>query len=634
MRMSLWAGVFVTLLAASIAVDQGIRTRLQELEDAQHLFTEAISQTKNDLLIKVGEVASDSTIPQHLTWGLAHSVRSTLESHIASGKLDQVTLWTKGGTETGRARDIQVKRPFEPGEADKAVDRWTWSQEGSTPELSIFRPLVGSSAHIYVTGSVSLGKTWLERFPHLQKKIDQFDLRVAQAAFDGISIKPIDKNQTSPKLISLRTSDRWILAIHRKWGANIIPSTWPSFILAVAFALAALSKTKKKFALLEKQASSHLQWCEELSGERIFDEFTTNKSFDASIAKRHIERALALKNSAHQDLQEKIVGLEAQIQRMDDDLKRRQKQLLSIAPFQSMAVQVLALIDPFLNQLDDFHQGTLNAAMMLQKRVAVSSQNLTQVLQRWTSDWKARGSRKFIRSLAETPGKEPNSTALDDDIALIERTSLELMGSGEKTVAYMAYLTEKAAGLKACAERWDSMREQSFAPEEATLPFQVLKEAQDMLAILMESRGQKIEFLNHPSHTPDLGLPPSPQQVWVAAIFHLLQAFFLFRTDAHCKISCRIRTHGDRGLMVFQGRKTESSSPQKSEQGLTATDLMELARTLLSPYDTSLQALPQKDPSVLALAVVWPWKPNQTKKDDRIAAGHPIRGLTNQDISQ
>ncbi len=632
--MSLWAGVFVILLAASIAVDQGMRHRLEDLEDAHHLFTEAISQTKNDLLIKVGEVASDSTIPQHLTWGLAHSVRSTLESHIAIGKLDQVTLWTKGGTETGRARDIQVKRPFEPGEADKAVDRWTWSHEGSIPELSMFRPLIGSNAHIYVAGSVSIGKTWLDRFPHLQKKLDQLDLRVAQTDFDGISITPIEKNQTSPKLISLRTSDGWILAIHRKWGTDFIPSTWPSLILAVAFALAALSRTNKKLASLQKQATSHLLWCEELSGDRLTDEFAHRKSFDASLARRHIERALALKNSAHQELQEKILGLEAHIQRLDDDLKRRQKQLLAIAPLQSMAVQILAMIDPFLSHMDDFHQGTLHATMTLRSKVAVSSQNLTQLLHRWTSDWKARGSRKFIRSLAETPGKEPNSTALDDDIALIESTSLDLMASSEKTIAYLAYLTEKSAALKACAERWDSTKELSMDPQEASLPLDVLKEAQDMLAILMESRREKIEFLNHPSNTSDLGLPPSPQKVWVAAIFHVLQAFYLYRSDTHCKISCRIRTHGDRGLMVFQGRKTELPSPQKSEQGLTATDLMELARTLLSPYDISLQVLPQKDPSVLALAVVWPLMSTQTKKGDRITAGHPVRGLTNEEMYQ
>ena len=626
MRMSLWAGIFVALLAFSIALDQGVRHRLQNLADTQSLFVEAISQTKQDLLLKVGEVASDSTIAQHLTWGLAHSVRSTLESHIAIGKLDQVVLWTKGGTETGRARDVATKRPFESGSADRATDRWTWLQETSIPELLLLRPLIGSNANIYVSGSVTLSQSWLNLFPSLQKKLAELDLRVVPASSDGISILEKIDDHSAPKIVSSRPSDRWLLQMHRTLGANIIPSIWPSLILAVACVLLALRHKTRKFTALQREASAHMKWCLDLAKDEVTGEPQTKSGFDANVAKQKIEYALAQKNTAHQELHKKILSLRTQIQLLEDDLKRRQKQLLSIAPFQSMAVQIIALIDPFLSQLEDFERRTSMATANMQGKVSSASQKLVSLMQRWQADIQARGSRKFIRSLSETAGSEPGSTALDDEIALIEKISLEVLEATESSIMALSLMTKKAGLLKARAEQWDSMKDQKFAHESAAQPMDVVKEAQNMLAALVENQGESIEFLNHPPMTPEPELPPSPRQMWVAGIFHLMQAFHLYREDQSCKISMRLRQHGDRGLLVLQGKKVESPKLQRSEQGLTPLDLIELSRTLLSPYGASIQVLPQKDVGVLAMAIAWPLHPSQLKKGDRMAASHPVRG--------
>lgn len=619
--------MFAAMAVASLAAEQAIRYQKDALDAARSAFVDAINQTKEDLAQKLGETASDSTIAQHLTWQLDHSVKSTLESHISMGQLDQIVLWTDQGSEAGRARDRDVQRPFEPGKATAVFDRFIWSDARGVPELTLIRPLLGRMGGILVAGSVTFGDTWLQRFPRFKALSQELGLVLSSHSESTSHLATLAKDGTGPALLTTHRTDAWILAGKPPLGMLTLPTTWPFLVLAFVFSALALRKADGRYKDLHKEALEHLDWCANLASAC---KDTPGARLSLIDAKRMIQRILAEKATAQGHIEEMVHTLKSEIKDQEQELLRRQKQLVVASNYHSIGMQILPLIEPLLEHLGSIESMAQTLESTVSEKLLLASQALNLMMQRWMQDIETRGSRKFVRSLAETEGSSPGQTALDDEVNQLANTSNFIIQVSRETDEALKKLRENTGTLGALGAHWDSARDQSKEQLRALSASAPLIQAQAMILLLAQSNGTSITFVNHEDET-DIPPPPlSPHRVWVCALFHLLQALGTGRYEPNSKVTCRIRADRSRGLLVLQGGRVPESIVIGPETHVHPTELIELARTLLSPFAVSVQILPSRD-GLVTIAVHWPRAHETHQGGDRAAAGHrplsqPISG--------
>jgi hypothetical protein len=487
MRMIIVAGLLATTAMVSIGLDQKIHSRLDRLGEAKGFFLDAVGKTKEDLGLKLGLAAHDTTIGQHLAWRLSHSVRSALESHITPGQLDQLTLWTAAGVESGRTRDTELFRPFEPGRAAQAMERYLWRNQNEVPELVLLRPLLGSTTSVYVAGSVILNDTWLRRFPKLKKAIESERLSISLQAHEEKTLATLnDNNMKEPVLLMSQRSD----ILTWRHSATIVTllslATWTALVLAILSAALAVRKPYLDLRRTHEETKSFMRWCASLNTTK---DHSQDAKYTLADARRMIERLLAEKAHEKNLLEVKSRELTTKIEEQGTELERRQSLLIGISHYHSLAIQIIPMLEVFLSETANIRSMALTLETSLRERLLKGAHSLQATMHTWIQDIEIRGSRKFIRSLAETPGKLPDKTALDDDLATLAANGDFLYLVAQETILSLENLHGNTAHLVKIVEHWEAIKDKHSIKQQAESPLSPLLEAQEMVALTSKNDG-------------------------------------------------------------------------------------------------------------------------------------------------
>jgi hypothetical protein len=307
-------------------------------------------------------------------------------------------------------------------------------------------------------------------------------------------------------------------------------------------------------------------------------------------------------------------SLRQKVAALQDDIK-------TLAATESLHWQQLRLMAPFKNQLTEI----LKIASDLQSTlegVEHHCQEQRSSLKAWQEQILLKGSRKFIRSLAESPGREAHTTLLDDEIA-------ELV-TGAGTAEWMSrassvlgdQIGSECLKVAQIVSHWEAMITGETTGEAGSHLGLWIAKAQRL--VLMDTlQPQELQstaeiFVNQLKVDSEIlakACPPEAEHRWISALMHLYGMFRDQGEPFSFKILTVLRFQDTNLNLLVRGlpksASVDKSAPQIGLKFKTRSTL-QMVEDLLAPWGVHGSFLSQitDECDLPLICLKWPLAPD------------------------
>ena len=428
-----------------------------ELSGVQNTVNLRLDETIRQLKVVVQETVRDPGLRSQLRWDQPHSSTSALLARLGSPYLDGLILSRSNcevaastlAPQSAFALCQQYKRfnseLVHSQDSPRAIGFWQnvenprretatmLSQSDNSPQIILAVHFPIGSRDLGLTGFVYINRTWFSRFER------------TYATGHQLESYPLNIVKQSPLVVQLGLQQGTIGTNRTKLAIADNASLMVGLAVIAALLAAGLqtfrlqkSRTRNQAFLLFLQ--SHL----DRLGGRKKKLVTTSEvaSHERSSATKLPKRPkssvdfLAI-DSFKQRFTQQIDSYEVAVDRLQGDLNRLksrassaqitttrlQQELRDAQKWEALQVIIRAML-PILKDLyqnDSCEVDDLQ--VILKDKVLPPINGLSFQLRHWQNQIANRGSRKFIRSMAETSGKASDGSLLDDELASLTASS-------------------------------------------------------------------------------------------------------------------------------------------------------------------------------------------------------------------
>lgn len=609
---------FLPVLGWSIGFEEMVHQRRTETLAARNAYALALAETRAQLAGQLAKVTGDTALIQNLKWKLVHSVNDALEGRLSRGVVDQLTLIDGNCTELGRATAASGQSAATPCPARHTgfnADGSFWVASPNGPLLGLTSPLVGVEGG-HAIAMVRLDDNWLGHNPELKERMAALGLSIGGESGVVLLREGVDgRGNAVASLVTDRTFDRFLQSRIGRELATGDPLLWPCLAAAFICALLALSRERAHRAVTKDALADFLAWSRSLTsaGEFVLPGKTAPVVAgvlkpDLATAKKLVNQALRVKNDTVTGLNAKIQSLENQLKARDADLTKHRQRLSELAELDSLALQLQQTTAAFLRRMEELQQRTEDLDSIFNAAVAGQSQALFNLLQSWRLGVDERGARKFLRSLAETPGAEPERTQLDDQLAEMASLASRVTDAAVAGAALTPRIVETAAFASRLAGLWHALALKTHAEQICTSLAVPIEEAQNL--VRLNPAFGDVPFPKLVGDIAPGSLPELPKPIWISALYHVYLAMAELGQggrDGHAGVSSRLRQDGDKILFVIQATG-DDFLPKRGEKQVYH---LEITRAILAPFNISLCVLPALDgpfPVALSWSATSPYR--------------------------
>ena len=609
---TVWLGL-CALLGSVALTEAALHQRWQNLQAARSAYLLAIADTQLKLTQLMSRVGGDGALAQNLKWKLSHSVRATLDGMLEKGQLDLIALFGQGCSDLGRAGSaaLAVQCPSAESLRGKGTS-FQWSSTQGATTMALMTPLDGTEVNLVAAvGVVSLDDQWLSLQSGLHPIIQSLGLRFGQSG--GVTlVEPVNtrggdgatlrSDQLIDKLIYSRAVQRWF------FHTSLV---WPCLLLTLGWGLYVLWREAGAAQRTNTQVVDFTAWCRSLASSSAAiappsvttAEGLVELNLGLPIARSLVNHALQVKNEAMHGLRHKRQTLEAQLKTKEDELQKLKVRLAELAELDSLAVQLKRTTAIFLQRMDSFHSDVDDLDQIAAKQIGHEGNALLRLATQWQHGIAARGARKFIRSLAETPhdlAASPQDgqtqdlsvvSELDVQLADYYQHSLQLSDLAITTQRITGQLQHTASFAARLAALWHGLALKSHDAEPCDSLLAPMEEAQAL--VQLEPDLLAACFINPEAEDLERNLPAVPKPIWISSLYHVYIALAELAKGESAQVVTRLRGSGTKTLLVIQVSSTAGKPlPQRSERQAYH---LEISRAMLAPFHISLSVLPALD---------------------------------------
>lgn len=589
-------GIFA---ATQISLTELLRDRQVKLVNAKSELELALTETQLGLGARMSALAADAALARHLDWHLSHSVRGTLESRLAPGEVDRLVIMNDSCKElfqVGKGPHIDCARAQKAATAGLAAAFSSGDSENFERLALSIR--IGSTLLI---GDVALDDIWLGRHPRLKKQLEQAGLQIERMEKPIAASAIVVGESSGLRLVTKQALDRFFQLDTSKQSFTggtpqfFNPLFWPTVAIGLICAsLAVLRSWRRRLRLLHL-ISDHAEAIMGIDQAQAKAQGQVAADL-LSAVRKHIESRNKTTESECQALRDKLTQADIRQKFIEEQRLALETRLAAQVGFESLAAQLQAATRPFLKRLQHLRDVVENLRDITNTGVIQTAHALSEQILAWHISIQERGSRKFIRSLAETPSMHRSEeSALDDQLNQLLALANNLKDQSLHTnLSSQALLRETEEATK-LATHWEALAAGVTNRERHITMAEALTEAYNLVV------ASGIPITSFDPGDAGTTSPSLPAQTAVSALYHLIASFTIAHSGG-LRLACRMRQEHGRSLMIFssQGdslRNTPNSHELQSKH-------LETAATLLAPHHITLIILPTRS-GIAPIALKW-----------------------------
>ena len=444
-------GVFACLSAAS----RYAGSYRAQIVDAKRFVLAASTRTRLGLVTSMRSALNDPALSRNLDWRLKTSIEGLLNSVVSASVLDQLTLFDQNCQRVAQGSSRRMISLPCPSAGE--IGHFQRTTDGRVALLTLAIPVGSASKPAGVLlGSVMLDESWLNSHVGLPKLFKSFALelpsgdkpdadQVAQATSTTHLITFLPNFLGETTLVSTSRIQRFLQGAAyfdhplRSMADNLV---LPLLAILIALSLAeririgtSLRRRTVFFANWYGQSFSRDSSSQKIS-ERLLKcaKAPAPRAFFALLIKG-LEQYLTDMKAEKTRLTSELAQAQSQIESQTATIKTLEAERDRLQGSEAALRQMQGTCDQILAKWTMMRDGLAGATGKIEGDLAAARHSLSRWVTNWQQGIDSRGSRKFIRSLAESPSNSsPTATALDDEMEFlfdsIRRVNEELAGLG------------------------------------------------------------------------------------------------------------------------------------------------------------------------------------------------------------
>ncbi len=583
-------------------VQSEITLRDQEIFAGKAALERSILESQVALGSELQAIALDTPMLQNLGWKLLHSVKSSLSGRLRRGILDHVELFDDSCQSITSGN--LTPNFTSPCDKDLTGKKVHWHPHAGTSSITLEQPIRSGDGKLFiVAGSVLIDDQWLTRHAELKALLSQLDLELTKGDEGEILTDfPVPINKT-------RITDRLLTKPIRRGIERSSTLVIPLFIAIILLVLTDLWARRSEQLGIEDELKKHYDLTRKDLASKTEDlEFLRHSSLSERISlglsksQKAFERSLALKVEALHHSNLKRNALEQELRQKEGILETQKKRLAELAELDGLQMQLERTLGKFLDMMLRLRDSLCDTEQGIANELKTTAHRQYLRLTGWREGVTERGSRKFIRSLAETPSSRPQfETELDEaisDIIAEARTTQDLADKvkldAAATLSQVSYATKIAALWHGITAK--SLTEKDHLDSDIHA---IYDQAQSL--IQLDKKFDRIRLAPLETNECIVNLPQSiPPALWVSSLHQLYLASLELTPLKDIVLKTHLRSDGTRGYLIVQlAHPSADLLPLRSDK---QSYHLEIAESMLAAFGVKVTALPVlKGPAPLAI---------------------------------
>lgn len=432
--------------------------RFQQQNRAKEVFETSLRDTRSILAMSLHELLQDSVFREHMTEGARHSLNRNLSGKLSYGQVEKLALYE--GCNKLSSSELKKFPVINCLNTLPAGFRWSESELGQGLLSLVLKVKDNKGRNLSLVGEVSLGKDWLVLYPTLNRHVTSLGLAIRPSTLATTAVLAREGQSDGSQYVASLLSLNWI---DQNYPLLFKPSVlnhfvyWPLSVLALIFCLTYIFLYLHQVQGVAKQKNHAMQQCkgffdhESLPFNYKLNEDKSMMGSDFKPLLALVQDGLKALRTAAKEVTEKNSGLEAELQDLKQVMQKRSKRQEDLIANEALAQQVRESVGPLLDVLNKQKKRQLELSSSLQQVLSIDLAKLLAMLDSWQNGLKQKGSRKFIRGLAEqSPSHGPWKNRLEQELAIVNQwgqDALVQLGHSQNDLLTLSYEHEQFISL-------------------------------------------------------------------------------------------------------------------------------------------------------------------------------------------
>ena len=607
--------IFSTFLALAIGVGGLVGHRYLEytakqMNALEGQFHKAIVQSGAFLASHLHELKQHIDMGGLDEGGKDRLFRSYGSLFLRHGELDQLEVYSLPAcnliSKSSLDKSIQ-KSCFDDSQASS---QFFWDQTIDGNPVMGLRFSLPENPSILLAAKLVLDKEWVDLYPGLAKSFRSLKLSLNQNNNNNrYLISEAGYKPQSGYMASL-WSEHWLFSLlpnkveSLKTAFSHIQFTF--LIIAALLAMIVMVSARRRFEVLGKRQHEFYAWCKDLLQNTIHPahkkEERTKFLYMDDTYRLWCESLLSMKKeeqSKKSDFLCHFKEVNHENQKLKDKVKRYKEELSLLAENESLSYHICQNAPLLIEK--QLHQKLLLKKIYdhNEKEFLEVIKNFEYLFKEWSHNLKAKGSRKFIRSLCEVNGENGTKNKLDEnieDFLCLGDRLLTSVTNSNKIIAQL-YL-EKDLSLKTLSY-WSSL---AFVDNDgSSMPMQIegiSSYVGQLLKFENEAWSGKIKILDS---LKEMQFSWIPNSVLIASFYHIISMITSTTANENIEIVMHGKVKGSLSHLFVT--LASLSHDSKSEIFTPAPEHWKKVKHLLLPYGVDLSYLPgRKEQATISLS--------------------------------
>ena len=577
------------LIVAWSWLDHRVDERLKELDSLREAAARAYEKTLFSLQLALKDLQREQLL-QSGEWLQKEASRHFLQGKLEAGQISGLALYDSDCRPLRVVTSLPDAANGELCHSDE--DLLTASFGNGIPFVAQRQELSGPGPIKHVVAFVAFDQTWLGGHSWLSQQIERLEAGFEFAA--GGQMISIDAEVLPiPLIVSPRLIDHFIqYPARRSYLTNDLVAY---FALTMLLLFLWQTLILKRF---QKRTNGALQQLQQWLG-KVTGGSGGSGPLSVPKLKELIQSKLEEKDAELALLTKKSKLLAARLVQHEDRMQSLSRSKLPDRVKDGLYLQVRQLGDTAAEYTDQVQDANDDALAVVNHSIKTSCKALLTTLQNWQQGIKERGTRKFIRSLAETPGSSNQRALLEEQVDGLIATSSQLATELGNVYMRLADVQTKIKVVDQMIQHWHGLTHYNATQAPISL-----------LTALSEA--EKIFRLVHPealeikttAESPNVMLPDGSAALWVSAFYHLLLALKQLGQPGEkltMVIQNRLKSH--QALVIMRPAQGSHVEPQNFKDP-TYRHYLELVQKLLEPMAIDVTHLPSTD-HIFPVSLSW-----------------------------
>lgn len=521
------------ILAALLFLAPPLRRLGETTEAARTQFVVSMADTQGTLTTLARNIADDSAFTSHLRWQMHNSASTLVNGQLRLGELDEVQVL---GANCQRYLRASLKNNItfdcqQSGVLASTKDRFLWFDDAGAPLLGVAINIKKVDRPTTMIGFVRLDSDWLALHPNLAKYFGPLELKIVPSnetlAPRSVLVKTNQSNKTGgASLVTGRGVLAWIPAPLLKSDLTASPAIWLLLLITAALTLSIWSRAHVILRQSTDKFDEFLTWCRQV---RLYAKEMSIGQQPQPMPKPSLrgpletaqQEVLAAVNELNDGLllqQREITAGEQRVVHLEQQIQSAQLDASNVARLKSLALQTESFAKVLQQDIGDFRDRLQDLSDITTHGMHPEAQKIAVLISDWQAQIEARGSRKFIRSMAET-NITPTVTLLDQQLEFLRTTASHLLDAILAMSQQKNQLHDRLQDLQAVTTFWANFDANDKGEPVHSLPHAV-NNAQRLAAMQLKSLAN-VRFENQLESAAPLALPDIPDSALVSSLFHM-----------------------------------------------------------------------------------------------------------------